>query len=122
MVVHSNDPKTPQLRLTVTGNVTVAAAFEQPFLNLGQLERGATIERVVGLQIAEPEGFKILELNSSDKNVLSAEVIEGKDGKPAVKVTLRVPDAAGRVNAMLTAITNLDSHKSLPLRVMGQVQ
>lgn len=119
--VRSNDPKTPNLRLTVHGNVSVPAAFAEPWLRLGKVARGELIERTVALEVADPARFEVLELTSSHPEVIVPELVAGPDGKLAVKVAIHVPDRAGPLNGVVNVQTNLEKVPQLVLRIAGSV-
>jgi hypothetical protein len=120
VTVQSNDPKQPQYVLKIKGVVEVIAAFDPDRLNLKNIAKGETISQTAKLIGREAEKLKITELVSSKPEELTAEMIE-EDGKPAVKVTFKAGDKAGRISARVTGKTNLKNPQEIALFVYGQV-
>ena len=120
VVVQSNDPKQPRYVLKVKGMVEVIAAFEPDRLNLKNIAKGETITQTIKLVGREADKLKITELVSSKPEELTAELVE-EEGKPAVKITFKSSDKAGRISARVTGKTNLKAPKEIVLYVYGQV-
>ncbi len=118
--VQSNDAKQPRYVLKIKGIVEVIAAFEPDRLNLNNVPKGETVTQTIRLTGQKVDQLKITELVSSKPDELTAELIE-EDGKPAVKVTYRAPDKAGRISARVTGKTNLKAPREILLLVFGQV-
>ena len=120
IVVQSNDAKQPRYVLKIKGIVEVIAAFDPDRLNLKNIAKGETVSQTVKLSGRETDKLKITELVSSKPEELTAELIE-EEGKPAVKVTFKASDKAGRISARVTGKTNLKAPKEIFLYIYGQV-
>lgn len=120
VVVQSNDPKQPRYTLKIKGIVEVIAAFEPDRLNLKNIAKGQTTTETVKLTGREVDKLKITELVSSKPEELTAEMVT-EEGKPAVKVTFKAGDQAGRISGRVTAKTNLKEPEEIFLYVYGQV-
>lgn len=120
VVVASNDPKTPRLTLKVAGQVEVIAGFSPHYLNLGRMLKGSKRTEVVPIVAKEPGKVRIGEVTANDPRV-TARLVEGRAGEPAVEVTIEAGDQEGPLGAMVTAKTNLDSPKEIVLRLNGIV-
>ena len=120
VVVQSNDPKQPRYVLKIKGIVEVIAAFEPDRLNLKNIAKGETVTRTVKLAGQEADKLKITELVSSKPEELTAELVT-EEGKPAVKITFKAGDQAGRLSARVTGRTNLKNPKEIFLYVYGLV-
>jgi len=120
VVVQSNDPKQPRYVLKVKGMVEVIVAFEPDRLSLKNIAKGETVTRTVKFGGKEVDKLKISELVSSKPEELTAELIT-EEGKPAVKITYKAGDKAGRISARVTGKTNLKKPKEIFLYVHGQV-
>jgi hypothetical protein len=120
VVVQSNDPKQPRYVLKIKGIVEVIAAFEPDRLNLKNIAKGETVTQTVKLAGREADKLKISELVSSKPDELTAEMVT-EEGKPAVKITFKASDKAGRISARVTGKTNLKNPKEIFLYVYGQV-
>jgi hypothetical protein len=120
VVVQSNDPKQPRYVLKIKGIVEVIAAFEPDRINLKNVAKGETVTQTVKLAGREADKLKITELVSSKPEEITAEMIT-EEGKPAVKVTFKSGDKAGRISARITGKTNLKDPKEIFLYIYGQV-
>lgn len=110
----------PRLRLTVTGHVDVPASFGRRVLNLGTVQAGSTTKRTEKLVAQNPQKTRFENVRSSAPEQVSAKLIE-QDGKPAVEITVRAPEKAGRINAIVSAETNLEKTRVVRMRVVGRV-
>jgi hypothetical protein len=119
-VVQSNDPKQSRYVLKIKGIVEVIAAFEPDRLNLKNIAKGESVTHTVKLAGRDASKLKITELVSSKPEELTAELVT-EEGKPAVKVTFKAGDKAGRISARVTGKTNLKNPKEILLYVYGQV-
>jgi hypothetical protein len=120
VVVQSNDPQQPRYVLKIKGIVEVIAAFDPDRLNLKNIAKGKTVSQTVKLSGSEADKLKITELVSSKPEELTAKLIE-EEGKPAVLVTFKAGDQAGRISARLTGKTNLKAPQEIFLYVYGQI-
>lgn len=120
VVVQSNDPKQPRFNLKVKGMVEVIAAFEPDRLNLKNIAKGEAVTQTVKLAGQAVDTLKITELVSSKPEELTAELVT-EEGRPAVKVTYKASDKAGRISARLTGKTNLKDPQEIFLYIYGQV-
>lgn len=120
VVVASNDPQNPRLTLKVVGRVEVIAGFSPSYLNLGRMLKGSRRTEVVKVEAKEPGKVRIGEVTTNDPRV-TARLVEGGSGEPAVEVTVEAGNQEGPLTAMVTAKTNLDSPKEITLRLNGLV-
>jgi len=92
VTVTTNDPATPQLKLSLQGLVKERIVLEPAFVRFGEVERGTVSEEaVVTLTPADEVAFEIKEVSVRSR-VISWEWDKREDGSYEVKVVLAVDE------------------------------
>ncbi len=90
ITVVSNDPRQPQVQLTITALVEQEFPLSDQSLYFGAVPKGNEV--VKELTITIPPGKKILSVESTDQNV-TVKLVPGADGKDAKVVAVQRADA-----------------------------
>jgi len=90
ITVVSNDPRQPQVQLTITALVEQEFPLSDQSLYFGAVPKGKEV--VKELTITIPPGKKILSVESTDQNV-TVKLVPGADGKDAKVVAVQRSDA-----------------------------
>ena len=115
--VHSNDPKNPTLRLTLTGKVKTFISVEpsnRVYLNGYEGDVISKSLKIIN-QVKSP--LKITELKSNIDDKINYElkpVVEGKEFELTVKT---LAGLKGRSNGLITLETNIDKKPKIEIRV-----
>lgn len=115
-VVRTNDPKTPEVTLTLSGLVRPVIQFESFVLIRARPGDGAVERRV---KIAyQREGELELEMATRKKDRFDVELVETRPGKSFdLVVHVAPPFKIGYERAVVTLKTNLPEHRTLSVRL-----
>jgi len=92
VTVRSNDPKQPQLLLTINGSITPEIALSEPSIYFGSNPRGQEVVKDLFLEIAPDRPVKILSVASTDENVtVKIEPVAGANGKKIRLIAVQKP-------------------------------
>jgi len=119
VTVSSDDPVNPAFKLNISGTVEVAVGFDPERLSMGDVMTGDTIVQQVKLVGSKAKEVKVVEMVSSDPNLISGKMVKGAK-EPTLEVTIKPGDVARRFGGLLTVKTNLESPKEVQLRVDGR--
>ena len=97
ILVTSNDPKNPRLRLTLEGEVLVDVRAEPRHLNLGQIAKGAESEVDLALIVTEPEKVEIDQVSIEDERFEIRGTGSPTAGRSEYEVKFAGSDEIGRV-------------------------
>jgi hypothetical protein len=123
--VSSNDPAEPRATLTVTGLIKVEVDVVPTGIYFGALPVGQTVERSVVVKPVEVEGFRILEVKSSDPMIAVSKPLPA--GKPEPEGSYRVTITVGplaepkRISGNVRLRTDLAHQKEITISVYGRV-
>ncbi len=94
VTIHSNDPASPRLPITIEANVKRMIEIEPAIIRLGQVPKGETRTMMVdvtgrapGFEIA---GTEVLRVDGLKVDILDAQQIEEDDGSSVTRYTLLV--------------------------------
>jgi hypothetical protein len=120
IVVRSNDPARPVVRLHIGGTVKAEVELPAAGIYFGKLAPGSTVERSVSIRPLDVTNFSIADARSDDPAVRVTSV---QSAGGAYQVTVQVgPIGAPRtVNAKVVLSTDLPHQKKLIFRAYGRV-
>ena len=121
ITVHSNDPKTPEYRLTLKGTAASEIGINPTSVYLGQLGVGETVTKTVSITNNGTNDLRILKVTSQN-NLVTYRVETNTPGKAyTLHVTNSDTMPIGRINDYLTVTTNNKTSPSERLTVFGNV-
>ncbi len=121
ITVFSNDPKTPQLRLTLQAEIVVDVTMTPRAVSFGQLSKNKKVTREFSLIVNEPDKVKITGVTIKDKRFL----LKLKSGDPAkdpkYELTYTGGKKLGRISAPVRITLSGAKADHVDLNVSGQV-
>jgi hypothetical protein len=121
ITVESNDPKQPQLTLTLQGSVGEIVSVQPAQVSLGQISADANAATEVIITSGNGQAFKILSAESSVPYLTTA-ITTKEDGKSyGVQVTTKGPMDAGPINANIHITTDHPAKATIDVPVNGLV-
>jgi hypothetical protein len=124
ITVHSNDPVTPVLTLTLQGEIAVEVEVNPAQLYLGKIRRGASTTHAIELLHDASKPIAITNVATDSPLVaVQTEDLEkqGKKGKKLL-VTLKKDAPLGRVSTEINVTTTSQKRPSLSIPVFGQIE
>lgn len=124
ITVAIDKPRVARVQLHVKAYIYGEVLFDPPAVELGSVDQGESVEKVVSVTYTRGTQWRILEAKSSNPH-LSAEVVEQKreGGKVTYELRAWLDEGApvGYVRDCLVLVTNDSRAKEIPLTVEGQV-
>ena len=124
ITVTIDKPRRARVQLHVKAYIYDAVVFDPPAVELGSVDQGESVEKVVSVTYTRGTQWRILETKSANPH-LSAEVVERKReaGRVTYELRARLDESApvGYVQDYLVLVTNDSRAKEIPLMVEGQV-
>lgn len=121
MTVYSNDPKTPQLVLTLEGEIVTDVEPQPRRLSFGQVSKRDDATRELTLRVPEPEKIKITSVTLDDDRF----ELELDKGDPAGDATYEVrfkgSDSLGRIKAQIRVEFTGSEVKQLDIPLWGEI-
>ncbi len=106
ITVDSNDPKQPQLTLTLNGNIGNAVNIVPSEVTFGQMSAHDTATREIIITPGDGNPLKVLSADSSSPNI-GAEIQTREDGKVyAILITTKGALTPGVINAVVHVTTD----------------
>jgi len=123
VMVYSNDPLQPTVRLTVSADVSVQFALEPTAVNFGQLGRNDTFSQYLSVTGSEKDQVKILDANSTGGNIAVEFNPDGFENQPdqRVKITVKPGSAMGRFRETVMITTDHPLVNRIQVYVYGEV-
>lgn len=120
ITVFSNDPDSPQTRLTLQGEAVSEFVIQPSRLFISGLSRDDRVVRDVQV-MSTREAFSITGVENHMPEI-EVEVIPVEEGKRyTVRITTRPPLETGRFQGAVVLQTDHSTRKTLPITVMGHV-
>jgi hypothetical protein len=121
IMIHSNDPETPILRLNMEGDVSQSTQVSPERLMFGQLGPGQSITQLVEITAMAAETFTILQVEATDPNlhVVSETVEEGR--KYRIPVVLTGLGKSGSFNANVRVTTDNPTRPTIDIPVFANI-
>lgn len=117
ITVESNDPKQPQLTLTLQGNIGDAVSVQPNQVTFGQIGAEGVNTREVTISSGNGQPLKVLTADSSSPN-FTAELQTREEGKTyAVIVATKGPLVPGSLNAAIHVTTDNPSKQQFDIPV-----
>lgn len=124
--ITSNDPASPITKVTITALIEVDFDFMSPVLQMGSLQSDMPVNQKALLLIKDPQNTRIVKLESSSPYVKARQgsVVQDKNGQYQIEVDVAVLPGLppGRIDAAVTAYSNLTNKPKAVLRLSGLVQ
>ncbi len=123
VVVVSNDPKQPQISLSLTGIVVPEFALSERFIYFGSVPPGKEVVKEVLITIPPEKSAKVLSAESTDQYVtVKLDAIPGSNGKKFKLTATQKPDTKpGYHFGMVVVKTNSSLTPELKIPVRGNV-
>lgn len=121
ITILSNDPQSPEYRVTLAGTVASAVNVSPDRLMFGQIGPGQTAEQSIDISGLVPQPFTITGIEPSQPELTAVQetVEEGKHYR--IKVTITGPAQPGPVNASLLVRTDHPSRPAINIPVIANV-
>jgi hypothetical protein len=122
--VYSNDPRTPDLALTMEGVITVAAEAVPSEVNFGDLRKGTGATREVAIRrLRKGAQISIVKVSNTNSHIAIARQSGGPDAVARLELTVRPDMPAGPFEDTIELTTN-DQPIEIPLygRVVGDLR
>lgn len=121
ITILSNDPQTPEFRVTLAGTAVSGIQVAPDRILFGQIGQGQKLEQTVEISAVSQESFNITGVQAS-MSELTGEVETLEQGRRyKVKATLTGPAQPGPVNATLLVNTDNQSRPVLTVPVIANV-
>lgn len=99
ITVASNDPKTPQLVLTLKGEIVVEVDATPRYLSFGEIGRSENTVKELTLKVTEPDKIKISSVTTADARFAVEHKGASADGGDAYTVTFKGSKLIEQVSA-----------------------
>ncbi len=122
ITVSSNDPNTPNHRLTISGQILEDISINPVNINFGSIFLDKETDKTVTVTIksqTEPD-FKINKITSS-KPYINASIAEEKDGEYIINVTLKDYHKIGRFSGKIYLETNSPKQQKANIPFFGEI-
>jgi hypothetical protein len=121
VMLRSDDPQTPALRLVIQGTVLADLVAEPPVLYLGEVRRGVDVERAANVRSGRPGGTSRVAAVAARGPFVAPSLVD--DGAGGQRVVVRVADTApsGRFHDEIVLRT-ADGATAMTLPVFGVVR
>ncbi len=121
--VLSNDPNTPNHKLTISGEVIEEISFKPKNINFGSFRADNQSDKTVKFSVKSQSGpdFKIVKVTPSKQFVETA-VIEGQKGEYTVTATLKDYHEMGRFSGKIFLETNSTKQPKASIIFYGVVE
>ena len=121
--VLSNDPNTPNHKLTISGEVIEEISFKPKNINFGSFRADNQSDKTVKFSVKSQSGpdFKIVKVTSSKPFVETA-VIEGQNGEYTITATLKDHHEMGRFSGKIFLETNSTKQPKASIIFYGVVE
>ena len=123
IIVATNDPIHPVVRLEITADLEQIATLEPERLNFGSLKVGVTSEGAVTITPVAGKTFKIVKVEPRGDHVRLREFTNAPDSSGAytVKFLVVAGSKAGRISERLSIVTDLPGNPTIGFQVWGNV-
>jgi hypothetical protein len=122
IVVYSDDPETPQLVLTLSGELWVDVAAQPNRLSFGELRTGKPVSKPLSLTVTKPDEVRITGVTAQDERLAIKPLPSGPQGQQNYEVSFQGSAELGRIQGGVRVVyagPNGDEHLDVP--VWGQV-
>jgi hypothetical protein len=120
--VLSNDPGTPNYKLTISGEIIEYISIKPVNINFGSIsvdkEAGRTVTVAIKSQ-SEPD-FKINKVTPSQP-FIDASIVEEKDGEYILNVSLKDYRKIGRFSGKINLVTNSSKQQKAIIPFLGEI-
>lgn len=122
ITVESNDPKTPKLILTLSGETWTDVVATPNRLSLGEVGMKETTTQTLSLAITNPKEVTIDGVTFDDDRFTITPAKDGDDGSKRYDVTYRGSSEIGRVSGRVrVTYTAPDGEQHLDVPIWGQI-
>lgn len=122
VTVYSDDPKTPQLVLTMSGETWVDVEAQPARIHFGEMQPGADGTKPLELKITEPEKVKLGSIESTDPRFTIKPSGGGDDGQRKYTVAFRGEKKLGAIETRLVVnYTGPDGEGRIDVPIICQV-
>ncbi len=115
----TNDPNSPRIPLSVSGNVQAAVTVSPATMLLGTLKPSAEVNKKVLLKASKP--FKIVSLKARQGEITGKSSSDDAKTLHEVTLTFKSPAKIGGCNAVLEIQTDLEDEPPATVSVFGQI-
>ncbi len=122
ITVYSDDPKTPQLVLTLSGETWIDVEAQPARIHFGEMQPGADGTKPLELKITEPNEVKLGKIESPDPRFSIKPSEDGDEGRKKYTVVFRGEKKLGAIEArLLVNYTGPDGEGRVEVPVICQV-
>jgi len=124
VTVSTNDPKQPQVVLTITGIVAPEIALSEPQIYFGSVARGQEVTKDILVEISPDKPIKLLSATSTDDNVaVRLEPVPGSNDKKVKIIAVQKATAGeGMHQGIILVKTSSQLKPELKIPVRGIVR
>ncbi len=120
ITVVSNDPNSPNYKLTITGEIVEEISVKPRNINFGSIYLGKEIDKIIAIKSTTESNFKIKKITSS-KTFANASIAEkNKDGY-TIKVTLKDNQKIGRFSGGIYLETDNPRQPKVTIPFFGEI-
>ena len=121
MTVYSNDPKTPQLVLTMEGEVISDVDPQPRRLSFGQVSKRAEASRELNLQVPKPDQIKITSVTVDDER-FEIKLVSGEPaGTAKYQVRFKGSEALGRISGRVRVAFSGSDVTEIDIPLWGEI-
>lgn len=123
IAVLSNDPRTPNHKLTISGEVIEEISFKPKNINFGSFRADNKSDKIVKFSVKSQSGpdFKIVKVTPS-KSFVETTAIEGQNGEYTIVATLKDYHKIGRFSGKIFLETNSTKQPKASIIFYGVVE
>jgi hypothetical protein len=119
ILLHTNDPSSPTIPISVTANVQTAVVVSPSIINLGRLKPGDVVKKKVIVRSLQP--FKLTELKASKDDLSGTPDPEGARALHTVDITFKAPSQSGPYHAVFEIATDLKDEPPAKLTTFATI-
>ena len=120
VIVMTNDPRQPQLTLSITGTVVPEFALSERAIYFGNVPRGREVVKELLITIPPEKQVKVVSAESTDQNVtVRLEPVQGANGKQVKLVAVQKADTKDGYHfgvVVVKTTSSLNPELKIPVR------
>ena len=121
ITVASNDPDTPNYRLTISGEIIKDLIINPEHIDFGSVFVGKKTSKTVSIKSQTEPDFKIKKITPS-KPFIDASISEEKNGEYIIKIALKHNSVIGRFSGGIYLETNSQIESTVNIPFFGEIE
>jgi uncharacterized protein YdeI (BOF family) len=120
ITVVSNDPNSPNYKLTISGEIIEEISVRPQNINFGSIYIGQKTDKTITVKSTTESNFKIKEITSS-KPFVSASIVENNNEEYTIKATLKDNLEIGRFSGVIYLQTDNSRQPKVQISFFGEI-